>query len=114
MYVYAMYSQSIPVNAPPLVMPSSVKADLGRVENEIPRYKPWISSTSWIVWEEFLNTKLMSFFNLQDHTSNWNLDVLAETPSSVVNTSTHEENSDLAAMFATEQAPCRVRINKYI
>ena len=56
----------------------------------------------------------MSFFNLQDHTSNWNLDVLAETPSSVVNTSTHEENSDLAAMFATEQAPCRVRINKYI
>ena len=34
MYVCAMYSQSIPVNAPALVMPSRVKADLGRVENE--------------------------------------------------------------------------------
>ena len=34
-YVCAMYSQSILVNAPPLVMPSSVKADLSRVENEI-------------------------------------------------------------------------------
>ena len=39
-------------------MPIMDKVEPDKLQDSIPRFKPWISSTAWCYWEEFLHTTL--------------------------------------------------------
>lgn len=59
---------------PDLIQPTSIKADLGRIAEEIHKFKPWMSDTACENWEVFLSQELPSFFEATTHiaaTSEW-------------------------------------------
>lgn len=52
------------VNASPLVEPSRAKIDLEHLLQDLPKYKPWLSTHSWAEWEDCMGTTdklLLSF-----------------------------------------------------
>lgn len=49
-------------------MRNSAKLDLEHLFRDLPKYKPWLSATSWEAWEQFMATDL-----LKQEEQNWRL-----------------------------------------
>ena len=48
----------MPDGIPQFVVPSLVKVEPEKLQDSIPKFKPWISSTAWGHWENFLESHL--------------------------------------------------------
>ena len=106
---------SIPTCDPKMVEPSSIKADLDRIQDEIPKFKPWMSSEACKYWDCFMNEELGSFFKPPPLVPTWTLNSISPLSSienPAINLSS-EQNPELSAMFAAEQATCQVILNQF-
>ena len=70
-------------------MPSMDKVEPDKLRDNIPKFKPWISSTAWCYWEEFLHATLPKLATIPD-----------------------DENSFGWPLMALEAASCRRRMQE--
>ena len=50
------YYHSVPTDLPEFTVPNMDKVEPDKLRDSISQFKPWISSTAWYYWEEFLHT----------------------------------------------------------
>lgn len=104
--------QSVPIGVPHAVSPNVEKLDLNRLKEDIPKYGPWISSSSATVWNTFMAKDLEDYLSTPESGDEWIMqDVFQpERPPPSESTSSREDNPELAAMFAAEHESCQVQI----
>ena len=104
--------QSVPIGVPHAVSPNLEKLNLNRLKEDIPKYGPWISSSSATVWNTFMAKDLEDYLSTPESGDEWIMqDVFQqERPPPSESTSSREDNPELAAMFAAEHKSCQVQI----
>ena len=102
----------MPIGVPHAVSPNVEKLDLNRLKEDIPKYGPWISSSSATVWNTFMAKNLEDHLSTPESGDEWIMqDVFQqERPPPSESTSSREDNPELAAMFAAEHESCQVQI----
>ena len=104
------FFQSVPIGVPHVVSPNLEKLDLNRLKEDIPKYRPWISSSSATVWNTFMAKDLEGYLSTPESGDEWIMqDVFKqERPPPSESTSSREDNPELAAMFAAEHESCQI------
>ena len=102
--------QSVPIGVPHAVSPNLEKLDLNRLKEDIPKFRPWILSSSAAVWNTFMAKDLEEYLSTRESGDEWIMpDVFQrEHPPPSESTTSREDNPELAAMFAAEQESCQV------
>ena len=98
------------------MIPSLCKVEPDVLYESIPKFKPWISPTSWSHWEKFLTQDLTRLGRVPDTNSGCPLLVLEANFQRLmeVGTTTHEPNNncdggrDLEDMLDEERIPVAV------
>ena len=102
------------------VSPIPERIDTLGLTQDIPKFTPWISPTAATEWTTFLSSELPSLTRVETHLPSstvWKMEEVFSTVSQLeTNTSIpttccvdNTNNTVLADMFASEQAPCQVR-----
>ena len=102
----------MPTGVPHAVSPNPEKLELNRLKEDIPKYRPWISSSSANVWETFMAKDLDDYLSPSENGDEWIMDdvVQQDHPSSPSLPEPTNNSAELDTMFAAEQESCQVII----
>ena len=109
-YNYFLFFQSVPIGVPHPVSPNLEKLDLNRLKDDIPKYGPWISSSSATVWNTFMPKDVEDYLSIPESGDEWIMQDIfqRQRPPPSESISSREDNPELAAMFAAEHESCQV------
>lgn len=63
--------QSVPIGVPHAVSPNLEKLDLNRLKEDIPKFRPWILSSSAAVWNTFMAKDLEEYLSTRESGDEW-------------------------------------------
>lgn len=108
-----MFIQDAPCGEPLILPPSADKIEVNKLQEDIPKFKQWISSSSSAVWDVFLERELQDL--LSTHEAPW---VMQKVFDRVESSQEHdsdtpqEVDSNLMTMIeASLNPPCRVSVH---
>ena len=95
---------------PAFSTPSMEKIDLDRLKQDLPKWKPWLSASSWPEWADFLESGLEDMRKVPEPPDEWPLDSICRLVAQQRSVSVSQPDHADEALLTRERQECIVSI----